>query len=95
MTKDEVKDFIKALKTGEVHFKYLKKDGSLRKAHGTMKPHLIPNIKAKKATDKDMDNMQRRAIKRRHLPEDIIFYYDLDKKSFMSFKSTRFEGYVD
>ena len=42
MDKSEITKFRKALKNGEVKFSYTKKDGSLRRAVGTLCEKLLP-----------------------------------------------------
>lgn len=42
MNKSEIAKFREALKNGEVNFTYIKKDGSLRRAVGTLCEKLIP-----------------------------------------------------
>ena len=41
LSEEEEEEFKEALKKGEVEFTYLKKDGSERKAKGTLNPEII------------------------------------------------------
>ena len=57
------------LKNGVVEFSYKKKDGSLRKAKGTLKDELLPE------TDKDDE-------RKRNLSKDCFYYFDLKKDDY-------------
>lgn len=63
-------NFYKALNNGEVEFQFLKKDGTIRDAIGTMKHGCIPPILG---TGKP-------------LPFDLQLYFDIEKGSFRSFR---------
>jgi hypothetical protein len=91
MTADELKEFKDLLYKGEVNFVYTKKDGSERKAKGTMKPELLPVPKEleEKPADKleaDIKAGEKKVIKKRQLPADSVLYYDLEANGFRSFK---------
>ena len=90
MDSTEKEEFKKKLREGKVEFKYKKKDGSERKAVGTMKPDLM-DLPEKK-TQSDVDTAEKKKV--RKLPEDSVFYYDLEAKGFRSFKMDNFIGYV-
>ena len=90
MNKDEKEEFKKKLREGKVEFKYKKNDGSERKAVGTMDPALMDL--PKKKTQSDVDGAEKK--KTRKLPEDSVFYYDLEAKGFRSFKMDNFIGYI-
>lgn len=90
MDNSQKEDFKKKLRAGKVNFKYAKKDGSEHMAVGTMDPKLM-NLPEKK-TQSDVDGAEKK--KTRKLPEDSVFYYDLDAKGFRSFKMDNFIGYV-
>ena len=90
MDANEKEDFKKKLREGKVEFKYKKKDGTERKAVGTMKPELM-DLPEKK-TQSAVDGAEKK--KARKLPEDSVFYYDLESKGFRSFKMENFIGYV-
>lgn len=90
MSADEKAEFMKKLRKGEVKFKYMKKDGSEREAKGTMDPKLM-NLPEKK-TQANVDSAEKKQV--RKLPEDSVFYYDLDAKGFRSFKMSNFIEYV-
>ena len=68
------------LKKGVVDFKYEKKDGSIRKAKGTLKKSLIPEI------DKDS--------KKREFPDDCFGYYDIDREDWRMFLRDNFIGVI-
>ena len=59
----------KLLKAGVVEFSYKKKDGSVRKAKGTLKDELLPE------TDKDDE-------RKKNLSKDCFYYYDLKRDDF-------------
>ena len=90
MDRTEREEFKKKLREGKVDFKYKKKDGSERKAIGTMDPKLM-DLPEKK-TQSDVDGAEKKKV--RKLPEDSVFYYDLEAKGFRSFKMDNFIGYV-
>ena len=62
----------KLLKAGVVEFSYKKKDGSVRKAKGTLKDELLPE------TDKDDE-------RKKNLSKDCFYYYDLKRDDFRCF----------
>lgn len=65
------------LKNGVVEFSYKKKDGSLRKAKGTLKDELLPE------TDKDDE-------RKRNLSKDCFYYFDLKKDDYRCFLRDNF-----
>ena len=65
------------LKNGVVEFSYKKKDGSLRKAKGTLKDELLPE------TDKDDE-------RKRNLSKDCLYYFDLKKDDYRCFLRDNF-----
>ena len=65
------------LKNGVVEFSYKKKDGSLRKAKGTLKDELLPE------TDKDDE-------RKRNLSNDCFYYFDLKKDDYRCFLRDNF-----
>ena len=65
------------LQVREVEFKFIKRDGTIRCAHGTMKSDIIPEIKGTG----------------RPLSFGLQLYYDLDKQSFRSFKKENLISY--
>lgn len=91
MDNAQKEEFKKKLRAGEVKFKYKKKDGSERSAVGTMDPKLM-DLPEKK-TQSDVDGAEKKKV--RKLPEDSVFYYDLEAKGFRSFKMANFIGYAD
>ena len=71
------------LRTGPYRFSYVKKDGSIREAVGTLDPALIPEDKRPKG--EEIIN-----------PKFEIFnYFDLDRKSWRSFCLDLFIGFVE
>lgn len=67
----------KLLKAGVVEFSYKKKDGSVRKAKGTLKDELLPE------TDKDDE-------RKNNLSKDCFYYYDLKRDDFRCFLKDNF-----
>jgi hypothetical protein len=67
----------KLLKAGVVEFSYKKKDGSVRKAKGTLKDELLPE------TDKDDE-------RKKNLSKDCFYYYDLKCDDFRCFLKDNF-----
>ena len=65
------------LKNGVVEFSYKKKDGSLRKAKGTLKDERLPE------TDKDDE-------RKRNLSKDCFYYFDLKKDDYRCFLRDNF-----
>ena len=65
------------LKNGVVEFSYKKKDGSVRKAKGTLKDELIPE------TDSDDE-------RKKNLSKDCFYYYDLKRDDFRCFLKDNF-----
>lgn len=65
------------LKSGIVEFSYKKKDGSLRKAKGTLKDELLPE------TDKDDE-------RKKNLSKDCFYYYDLKRDDYRCFLRDNF-----
>lgn len=93
MTAEEKDEFKKKLRAGEVKFKFMKKDGTERIARGTMNPDLMDL--PKKLEDKNQGDVDKSEKKQaRKLPGDSVFFYDLDKKGFRSFKMNNFIGYL-
>ena len=87
MNADEIQTFQDMLFNGEVKFKFKKvKDGTTRKARGTLDPETIEKGLSSQAIDKTK--------KKRAVPDSIIIYWDLDKKMYRSFRKENFIGYV-
>lgn len=89
MSKDEKKAFYSKLQKDKVRFQYKKKDGSTRDAYGTLKPELLPPPRDSNDTRTTARERMKRAF-----PDDSVFYYDLDKKAFRSFKMFNFIKYL-
>lgn len=75
LSRAERNEFIEKLQKNIIVFRYKKRDGSIRKAEGTLHPKFLPPPKS----DKEFVR-----------PEYQIVYYDLDKKSWRSFRSFEF-----
>ncbi len=75
LTRAERNEFIKRLQKNIIVFRYKKKDGSIRKAEGTLHPKYLPPPKS----DKEFVR-----------PEYQMVYYDFDKKDWRSFRSFKF-----
>ena len=67
----------KLLKTGVVEFSYKKKDGSVRKAKGTLKDELLPE------TDKNDE-------RKKNLSKECFYYFDLKRDDFRCFLRDNF-----
>lgn len=75
LNREERNEFIEKLQKNIIVFRYKKRDGSIRKAEGTLHPKFLPPAKS----DKEFIR-----------PEYQIVYYDLEKKSWRSFRSFEF-----
>ena len=73
-----VEDLKAMLHEGIVEFEFIKKDGSVRQAKGTLLSEHLPAPKADATPRKKND--------------DVLVYFDLDKKSFRSFVKASFVG---
>jgi hypothetical protein len=68
------------LRNGIVDFEFVKKDGSIRQAKGTLVAEHLPAPKA------DSDAPARKTN------ENVLVYFDMDKQSFRSFVKSSFVG---
>ena len=75
LTRSERNEFIKKLQKNIIVFRYKKRDGSIRKAEGTLHPKFLPPAKS----DKEIVR-----------PEYQMVYYDFDRKDWRSFRSFKF-----
>ena len=75
LNREERNEFIARLQKNIIVFRYKMRDGSIRKAVGTLHPKFLPPAKS----DKEFVR-----------PEYQIVYYDLEKKSWRSFRSFEF-----
>ena len=75
LNREERNEFIEKLQKNIIVFRYKKRDGSIRKAEGTLHPKFLPPPKS----DKEFVR-----------PEYQIVYYDLEKKAWRSFRSFEF-----
>lgn len=76
----DVTDFSNMLHEGIVDFVFIKKDGTVRKAKGTLLAEHLPAPKS------DSDSTPRKTN------ENVMVYFDMDKKSFRSFVKESFIG---
>lgn len=76
----DLKEFGNMLREGIVDFEFIKKDGTVRQAKGTLVAEHLPAPK----TDSDMVS--------RKTNENVMVYFDMDKKSFRSFVKGSFVG---
>ena len=76
-------EFSDMLHKGIVEFEFIKKDGTVRSAKGTLEPSLLPPQKP--AGDSEV------AVPRKK-NESVFVYYDLDKNAFRSFVKASFLG---
>ena len=75
LNREERNEFIEKLQKNIIVFRYKKRDGSIRKAEGTLHPKYLPPPKS----DKEFVR-----------PEYQIVYFDIDKKDWRSFRSFEF-----
>jgi hypothetical protein len=68
------------LREGIVEFEFIKKDGSVRQAKGTLVAEHLPAPKA------DSDTPARKKN------DNVMVYFDMEKKSFRSFVKESFVG---
>ena len=79
-TAQQIAECVKAMKTRIVEFYFMKKDGTLRQAFGTLQDDIIlPLIKG---------------TSNRPYNPDLVTYYDTEKSEFRSFKKVNFQSYV-
>lgn len=74
-------EFSNMLKEGIVDFEFIKKDGTVRSAKGTLDPAHLPPAKPV-----DGDAVPRKKN------ESVFVYYDLEKNAFRSFVKASFLG---
>jgi hypothetical protein len=76
----DLTEFNEMLHNGIVDFEFIKKDGSVRQAKGTLVAEYLPAPKA------DSDGKSRKPN------ENVVVYFDMEKQSFRSFVKTSFVG---
>ena len=76
-------EFSNLLKEGIVEFEFIKKDGTVRSAKGTLEPSLLPP--AKPEGDSEVAAPRKKN-------ESVFVYYDLEKNAFRSFVKASFLG---
>ena len=75
-----LQEFKEMLHRGIVEFEFVKKDGSIRQAKGTLVAEHLPAPKA------DSDAPARKTN------ENVLVYFDMEKQSFRSFVKSSFLG---
>ena len=75
-------EFSNMLHEGIVEFEFIKKDGTVRSAKGTLESSLLPP--AKPAGDSEVTPRKKN--------DSVFVYYDLEKNSFRSFVKESFLG---
>lgn len=77
---NDIAECVKQMKNRIVEFYFMKKDGTVRQAFGTLQDNIIlPLIK-------DTSNRQPNP--------DLVTYYDMEKQQFRSFKKVNFQSFV-
>jgi hypothetical protein len=76
-------EFSNLLKEGIVEFEFIKKDGTVRSAKGTLEPSLLPPPKPEGDSE---------VAAPRKKNESVFVYYDLEKNAFRSFVKASFLG---
>ena len=76
-------EFSNMLKEGIVDFEFIKKDGTVRSAKGTLEPSLLPPPKPEGDSE---------VAAPRKKNESVFVYYDLEKNAFRSFVKASFLG---
>lgn len=76
----DLAEFNKMLHEGIVDFEFIKKDGSVRQAKGTLVAEYLP------APTDDSDGTTRKKN------ENVMVYFDMEKKAFRSFVKESFVG---
>lgn len=76
----DLTEFSNMLHEGIVDFEFIKKDGTVRSAKGTLLAEYLPAPKA------DSDGTSRKTS------ENVMVYFDMEKKAFRSFVKESFVG---
>lgn len=76
----DLQEFSEMLRNGIVDFEFVKKDGTVRQAKGTLVAEHLPASKA------DSDAPARKTN------ENVLVYFDMEKQSFRSFVKSSFVG---
>lgn len=76
----DLKEFNEMLHKGIVDFEFIKKDGTIRKAKGTLLPQYLP------AKSNSGEGSSRKPS------DNVMVYFDLEKNSFRSFVKESFVG---
>ena len=83
------------LSAGVWRFSYLKKDGTIREAVGTLCMDLIPEDKRPKGINSEALNDTGGALNRAEPAAGVFPYYDLDAGGWRSFRLDNFIGFVE
>ncbi|MCF0202495.1 MAG: DUF2693 domain-containing protein [Bacteroidaceae bacterium] len=74
----EIASCIDMMRSGNVHFRFLKKDGSVREAVGTLQQEVVqPTLQGSG----------------KELPKNLVAFYDTEKEAWRSFDVRRWLGY--
>ena len=93
MTRIELDDFYAALEDGIVEFDFIKKDGTLRHAKGTLDPELMPDENAIRKQYEDAgEDYDALMLKLKERKDYMPYFWDLDKGGYRQFHVSRFEG---
>ena len=76
---------LECLGLGTVVFEYYKKDGTVRRARGTLR----------KGISKDFDHYEYKTELRKENPFNVFTYYDLDTPGFRTFDATRLRRIIE
>ena len=88
-------NFRNKLSIGVWRFSYLKKDGTIREAVGTLCMDLIPEDKRPKGINSEALNGTGGALNRAEPAAGVFPYYDLDAAAWRSFRLDNFIGFVE
>jgi hypothetical protein len=81
-TNDNLEELADSLRAGKVRFCYVKKNGRLRDAVGTLNPLLIPAAKMPKGTGREPS-------------KTVLVYYDLRRRAWRCLRRERFVGIIE
>ena len=88
-------NFRNKLQSGTYRFSYLKTDGTIREARGTLCMDLIPEDKRPKGINSEALNGTGGALNRAEPAAGVFTYYDLDAAGWRSFRLDNFIGFVE
>ena len=76
---------LECLGMGKVVFEYYKKDGTVRRAHGTLC----------KGVSKEFDHYEYKTERQKENPFNVFTYYDLDAPGFRTFDAMRLRRIIE